>query len=821
MGVNRIDEEIRSSSQILLLITIAVFTVALVSINLVLQWDPWMIPVLVIGAVACIHIQIFQKLNIRSRNIIFGIFLLFEVFYYTVNARSLTDGTAIFIILIFLLTYTGEKSLHRAGLMVALAALIINFFREYGSNRFPTLQEFLLHSLWQLILVMVASLISSRTVASWNDAELAYRKKISEVEGENQKANDFLVNVSHEIRTPVNAVVGLSSVLLREKLPEKIEGNIKNIYTSGQEISSKIGDILDFTEADMDRLSINLENYNIGTILGDILDRLKFWENRSVEVVVDLEPDVPLGLKGDAIKIRKILWHLIINSLKFTKEGGVYIHVFTVKKDYGVNLVIEVKDTGIGMTENEIEHIYEKFYQTDSGRSRMVGGLGLGIPIVNSFTRAMGGFLTIESIPGQGTTVRVSVPQQITDSTHSLAVTDKENNRVVCLAGFSTITIPGVREYYMDMINHMVTGSGVPFKRVQTGKELEAILEDYNITHLFVGAADYKANRNLIDGLSSSMMVAVFTDKEVKSEPGNRITYIRKPFHCSAITDFLNRRPDNSRTDVVEKLVCPGARALVVDDEPMNLTVAKGILEEYEIMVRTAKSGPEAIEICENEDFDIIFMDHMMPEMDGVEAMKRLRENAAKKDKVLNIVTLTANVISSAREMFMNEGFDGFLSKPIELLELERILRRLLPPYILTYRKRVGEVLRPDKVSWNLSLLEKRGLNVSSGMRYCLDDENFYREYLMQFSLETPANVRQVIRAYENRNSEEYRIHAHLLKLVAKFVGAEELTRTSTQLEKAALAGDWEKIGLLHPALIKNCEMLAADISKCAGGMLN
>ncbi len=824
MGENSINEEIRSSSQILILITLSVFSAVLVFINVVLKWDRWIIPVIIVGALVCINLQLFQRLDIRSRNYVFGSFLIFEVFYYTVNARSLTDGTALFTVLIFLLTLTGEKLLYRMGLVSGVVALLLNVIRDYSQHDYDSDVIFFLHCLWQLALVLLVYYVASHAASSWDETEKHYIRRISEIEAENVKANDFLANVSHEIRTPVNAVIGLSSVLLREGLPEKAEENVRNIFDSGQEISGKIGDILDFTEVDMHKLSVNNENYVMNSIVVDILSRIRFAGGDNIDVIVDMEPSLPRELKGDAEKIKKILWHLLRNACKFTREGGVYIHIYSIRRDYGINLIMEVTDTGIGMSDTEIDRIYEKFYQTDSGRSRMIGGLGLGIPIVNSFTRKMGGFLTIKSSPGNGTSVLVSIPQVVTDDSPCLSLDDGENYLIVGLLSFSNIEVPRVREFYMNMISHLVEGFSVPFRRVQTKEELKNLIDNYRITHLFVGSTDYTENKEYIDSLSDRTMVALFEDPEVSVRVGERITVIGKPFPNSSIASFLNQSPDEVGSRRNEKLICPGVKALVVDDEPMNLTVARGIFEEYEMEVKTALSGAQAIEICEKEDFDIIFMDHMMPEMDGVEAMKRLRDNADKKDKSICVVALTANNMSSAKEMFLSEGFDGFISKPVELSDLERVLRRLLPSSAFSYKRILSDEEKTASITgrnWSLEPLERRGLNTESGIAHCLDDPEFYKEYLVAFSAFSSQGLRALKAAFDDQDPAEYRIRAHLLKLVAKMVGADEILRDATVLEDSVKTFDREKMLPYHSALMRNCESLATDIAKSAGGILD
>jgi hypothetical protein len=243
-----------------------------------------------------------------------------------------------------------------------------------------------------------------------------------------------------------------------------------------------------------------------------MLAQIKFFEDHGLELVIDVEPNVPCELIGDGNKIKKIITHLIDNGFKYTKEGGVFLHIYSVEKDYGINLVIEVTDTGIGMAEDEIDRICDKFYQSDANATTAVGGLGLGIPIVNGFTAAMGGFLSIESELGKGTTVRASIPQKVEDPSPCYSVIENEECLIAGFLGFMSMGDPRVREFYIRMIAHIVSGLGVTFQRVQSIEELQKIIGSYKITHLFVGPGEYDAYKEYIDSLACDVKIAVIAD---------------------------------------------------------------------------------------------------------------------------------------------------------------------------------------------------------------------------------------------------------------------------------------------------------------------
>ncbi|MCR5654681.1 MAG: response regulator [Lachnospiraceae bacterium] len=816
--------ELQNISHLIMLIMMTVFTLLITLLNRILGWELWVLPILFCGVVVCWGLYITRRESIRLLTYASGIFFILEVFYYIVNAQDMNDGTAIVIVMLFLFAITRETVLLPAGVIGAYAGLIMRLIVA-GSERTLTYKTTeILDVIWQFLIIGLTAFIAKQIVTAWHTAENGYQQELTEVRAENGRVNNFLANVSHEIRTPVNAVMGLSAVLEKENLPKHIADNISAISDAGHRVAEQISDILDFTEVDMDKLAVGKESYIISSVVNDLLVQLSFMENYGLELVVDLEAGIPAELIGDESKIKKILWHLIGNGFKFTKEGGVYVHIYSVKRKYGINLCLEVVDTGSGMTEDEIEHIYEKFYQSDSGRSRTAGGLGLGIPIVNGFVKSMGGMLAVESTPGYGSLFRVSIPQKVVNEDPCISIRDRENCVVAGFLGFMTTTSPRVRSFYMDMIAHLVAGFGVPFFRVQSREELEKLIESEKISHLFVGTGEYKENVAYIDNLAKKINVAVVADPGFDVKVGSGVMLMHKPFYGGQVATVLNHSMEESTANA-ERMMCPDIRALVVDDEPMNLLVAKGIFETYGMVVSTVNSGQEALEVCQTEDFDIIFMDHMMPEMDGVEAMKRLRTQAAKEKKELCIVALTANAISSAKEMFLSEGFDGFVAKPVEIIELERVLKHVLPKNAIVYEK-VEEKEYTAEITYTkkeddqtgqetpMEALERNGVDTTTGLKYCQNDENFYRELLLEYAKDKDNKLANLSEYFEKEKWEDYTIRVHAIKSTSKMIGALALSEQAKDLEQASKIKDEQAIFAFHPTFFASYKVLMELIDK-------
>jgi CheY-like chemotaxis protein len=230
----------------------------------------------------------------------------------------------------------------------------------------------------------------------------------------------------------------------------------------------------------------------------------------------------------------------------------------------------------------------------------------------------------------------------------------------------------------MEMVAHLSIRLAIQLLRVQSREELERVVAANNVTHLFVGTGEYLENREYIDSLAKRMNVALVADRGFDGDVTPGLTVMPKPFYGTQVANFLNHEFTAEFVDEVEYMRTPGLKALVVDDEHMNLIVAREIFEGYGMEISTALSGYEAIEKCRANEFDLVFMDHMMPGMDGVEAMKRIRSVAEQENRKVKIIAFTANAVSGAKEMFLREGFDGFISKPIKMHDFERVMARVM-----------------------------------------------------------------------------------------------------------------------------------------------
>lgn len=862
------------ASHMMILVTMTVASIALGLEGILLNWEKWpMIPIFAAVAVSwTLHIH--QTFNDRYRTVIHCTVLMGLLFYYGIHPTSTFDLSVTACIGIVLCTTTGVKKL--------IYFCVITFCISFGYNvvlilsETPELFDALMLSriIYHPLIVFVVGWLGSVLIDLWTQLLDHSKHEVEQLTEATGRFNEFLTKVSHEIRTPVNAVLGLSSIAIEQAEDKDQLQNLREIQLAGKRVAEQISDILDYSEVDRQRFAMNIEDYMLASVLHDLVMEIKPYMKKGVEFIIDVDPSTPAMLRSDVAKLKKIIWHLTTNALKFTQEGGVYLRITSQPQDYGINLVFDITDTGEGMSDEESERIFDGYYQASNTYTRQAGGLGLGMSIVNGYVSALGGFLCVSSVKGEGTTVRVTIPQEVVDPSGCISVRDPGRLVIGAFLNFEKHFIPVVRDFYNRMVVNIVKGLNVQMHRVDSLENLIRLNSSIRMTHLFVGEDEYAQNIVAIEKLAenSNITVSVVASDRLVLPAGTRVHLMEKPFYCFPVAEVLNRVNTEEVTD--KYMYCHGIRALVVDDEPLNLTVAKDILGRYDMSVTTVSSGQEAIDICSKEAFDIVFMDHMMPGMDGIEAMRRIRSDVLGAWKSVPMVALTANAVSTARESFRIAGFDGFVAKPIDILELERVLRLVLPKTVVTFedtphsRKRntnmrrratdrvddsaaaareidgavkfgrrstdriVGALKAPatdpgalktpaadpgaplgtERSEDVFTPLRKLGVDVTQGLLYCQKDEEFYRSLLVQFASEAAEKRTNLEKFFTEKNLNDYSIIVHALKSTSKMIGASDLSAKAKALEEASKSGDFATVENGHKTVITEYTVLTDTI---------
>ena len=517
-----------------------------------------------------------------------------------------------------------------------------------------------------------------------------------------QKANEaktnFLSNISHEIRTPINAVLGFDEMIIRESKDPSITEHAREIQNSGKTLLSLINDILDFSRIESGRMDIIPVEYDIASMINDLTNMVQVRASeKGIAVNVDVDENIPHVLVGDEMRLRQCTMNILTNAVKYTEKGTIdFCLSFSKINDEFIDLTVKVKDTGQGIKKEDLEKLFAPFERINEKANRTIEGTGLGMNIVKRLLELMGAELSIQSEYGKGSEFAFTLRQQV--------------------------------------------ASWEPVGRF--AKQYEESL--------------------------------------------SRIVMYEESFHA------------------------PEARILVVDDTRANLTVIKGLLKENLMQLDMAESGPEAIELSADNKYDIIFLDHRMPGMDGIEAFHHIKEDDISLNKDTPIIVLTANAITGSREKYLSDGFTDYLSKPIDSGRLDSMLLAYLPPDKV-YRRGADDFIEQEKneseeAQSNVNAYQKvvkvTGIDLQKGLDNCGGPE-LLLEVLKDFYLSIDDKAEKIQQYKDEGDIKNYTIFVHGLKSSARTIGAMKLSDLAAMLERAGNENNAEEIDKWTPVLLE------------------
>ena len=538
------------------------------------------------------------------------------------------------------------------------------------------------------------------------------KNMLEEVVRANEAKSQFLANMSHEIRTPINGILGMDSVLLKECHDENLREYAKNIQSAGQSLLSIINDILDISKIESGKMEILTIRYQLFSVLNDCYNLTKIkLQNKPVSFIMQINEKLPSWLYGDEVRIRQIINNFLSNAVKYTKEGNITFELdFEEKTDEQILLVITVRDTGIGIKEEDLGKLFESFTRIEEKRNRNIEGTGLGLNLTKNLVNLMGGEVFAESTYGKGSCFTAKIPQKIADA---------------------------------------------------------------------------------------------------------------KP-----MGDFGKRYQQYLSTSDDDKLsfLAPDAKILVVDDVTMNLKVVEGLLKATKIQIDTAVSGSECLECVKTTPYQMIFLDHMMPEMDGLETLEHMKNLADNPNAQTPVIMLTANAIVGAKEEYIEAGFTDYLTKPIRETELLEMILKYLPEELVCENGGQGieksqdaqDMEQPEAGGEGAEPLQRleqlEGLDVKTGLTYCMNEEDFYIEMLQEFLQADKASQLKHFLAEEDWDN--YRTTVHALKSTSLTIGAAHLSGEAKALEMAAKEGNMDYIRSHHDGVMDEYKELTDHLKE-------
>lgn len=578
------------------------------------------------------------------------------------------------------------------ALVCCLCVFITGFWRMRRGTEVE--HNYLIPEMVISVGIIVISLVAARIVihimTEQNEKLLnaIRREKHSQEEAlaANRAKSVFLANMSHEIRTPINAILGMNELILREEKVPELRDYSENIRTAGNSLLALISDVLDISKIESGKLEIIPCEYELNSLVSDCCSMTASRaRSKGLELSVECEENVPRKLFGDETHIRQIIVNLLTNAVKYTEQGSVTLSVTCRVRQSSCFLRFSVKDTGIGISQEDQRKLFGQFQRLDLQKNRHIEGTGLGLSIVKQLCELMNGTVTVNSAPGEGSEFTVELPQKVAD-----------------------------------------------------------------------------------------------------------------PAPCGGISVNYSSSEEHAYAHSFE---APGARILAVDDLPVNLRVIVELLKDTRIRTDTAGSGAEFLLKASKEKYDLILMDHMMPEMDGIEAFRRLRTDDTSVNQNTPVIMLTANALSGMKEEYLSEGFADYLSKPIRGEKLEEAVRRNLPQQLIQPVSAEAADLSPD-TDGGFSELQRLlpGFNLRQALSYCCGSGELLAELLRDFAGSGRINVMEA--AFSEGRLEDYCRCAHSLKSTALTIGLAGLSARARASEIAIKNGCAEFARLEHEGLM-------------------
>lgn len=723
--------------------------------------------------------------------------LVLPIQYVETEKGNYSWGAAVFalyaIIILYFILITVQLILHWREVepkkrKVVVIAFLIEFATVFYQTRNPTS----LISGFGLTMINLAFFLTVESPDVLIVEQLRTEKE--RADEANKAKSAFLSNMSHEIRTPMNAIVGMTELMLREKLSAEERGYLKNIKNSGGALLSIINDILDFSKIESGRMELIEAEYEPMSMLSDLaMIFLTRIGEKNVELLFDIDPKLPQKLFGDALRIRQVIINIVNNAIKFTEIGTVRLSIRVVKQTGDdLELSMSVQDTGQGIRREDLDKLFGSFQQVDTVKNHNKEGTGLGLAISKQLVELMDGTIRVSSVYGEGSTFTFTIHQKLcTDRLAAEVHEHAKREKVLVSAFFYNYSL-------IENVRKLADQFGVeyiPFDQWEkSGVRLSHLFTDVQRSKDIASWAEEKFR---LAGEIHVLKNPLLEDCKLKG-----VFLLNKPLYSLNFCQTINHETPQTEnlTEDYQSFTAPGAHILIVDDNEMNLKVAVGLLKPLEMKVDLASGGKEAIRMARKTKYDIIFMDHMMPVMDGVETTEQLRTLEGDYFKNVPIIALTANAQADAREKFAQVGMDDFVAKPIEMKEICSKIKRWLPrELVLTGGQKSAET---GTAANGDELPDLPGIDSLSGIR-CCGGKEMWLSLLGDFYRLIEPKATKLEKCLADDLIRDYTIEVHALKNTARMIGANHLSDRFHHMEDCGNAGNVDSIRRETPDLLR------------------
>ena len=496
----------------------------------------------------------------------------------------------------------------------------------------------------------------------------------------------FLINMSHEIRTPMNAIVGNVDLLLDQDVNERVSDSVYNILNSCNALLSITDELMDLSKSESGNIELFSSTYDLSDLLMEVINMMAVRLTESnLEFFVEINKSLPRFLYGDASKLRQLFVNILNNAVKFTKSGHISLRVdYRLIDNDSIELIVDVEDTGIGIKKEDIATLFQKQKTDDeSDTDSTIDGSGLGLSICYEIIREMKGDISVRSEYMAGSTFTIKIPQKFTSMDTIAYIPDSRALRILVFEKDKTNA---------TFIGRILDSFDIECDFAQNTQDLERLMNVNSYSYVFVANERYNECESVLNNRLVSERVVAFCKLDDNVQISKATTVLTRPIHALNIAALLKNESNSYVRDVTRKggFECPMATILVVDDNYTNLNVAAALLSKYRANVLTALSGADCLRIIKDQEVDMVFLDYMMPEMNGIDTLERIRKIPGSNIASMPVIALTANVVSGAREMFLEAGFDDFLAKPISIDKMEKILRKYLRRELLVPKNSSG-----------------------------------------------------------------------------------------------------------------------------------